>query len=442
MKAALLIGGAIIFYIFVLSLWAPTFSEGLVFTSSLLLLFQGAFFTTAMYYSWRHPKALLSVTPPKLLFGRPKRKFTLIIPARFEEAVIKDTLLSFSQINYPPDNFEVLVVTRSDDVPTKTKVIEAMRVIPTNNVHLLTSDEPPINKSKSLNFALMDAKYNYIGVFDAEDQPHPDLLLTIDTFLDYNPDTDVVQSGIQLVNVPTSWFSPLACLEYYYWFKSVLPLFASLGATPLGGNTVFFRKEALQKVGGWDETVLTEDAEIGVRLASLGFKTRMICDERLSTLEETPPTRDAFLRQRTRWIQGYLQTIAKGHWASFPRLSQQILSLSLLAQPVVHEFLALSFVLNPIIALFASVPLWLALFSFLPAYFLLLQWLGIVFGLSDLRKIYHLSFSWTTYPKALLSYFPYQLLVSLAFLRAVKRLIFCEFSWEKTAHWNLHRAIS
>ena len=416
-----------------------TWQEAFILTTTLVLLVQGLFFSSAMLYSWKDPSTLLAVAPPRLVFGKPRRKFSLLVPARFEEGVIKQTILACSRINYPKDQYEVIVITRNDDPATKEKVVEAMRECKDCDVRLLTCDELPINKSKSLNAGLFEAKYPLVGVFDAEDEPHPDLLTAIDTFLDQNPGTDVVQSGVQLVNVASTWFSAIACLEYYFWFKSVLPLFSFLGSTPLGGNTVFFKKYALLRVGGWDEYCLTEDAEIGMRLAAAGFRIRMIYDGALATLEETPPSSDSFVRQRTRWIQGYLQTAAKGYWAKQKSPAKRWLSLYLLLQPAVHEILAIAFVVGPAASLFMRAPLILTYAAFLPLFFLALQMGSMIIGLAHLKRNHRLNFPRRLYLQLVASYFPYQFLITFSFVRAVKRILTAQTGWEKTVHYDLHR---
>lgn len=438
-KAALIITLGIFLLFLVIFTFGLSWQEALVLGITIILTIQGLFFTITMLYSWREPQGLLRVTPPRLIFGRPRRKFSLLIPARFEEKVLGETLAACAAINYPSDQFEVIAICRTDDQGTISIVIDAIKNLKHLNLRLVTYDGFPINKPKYLNVGIKETQFPFVGVFDAEDQPHPDLLRAIDTFLDYNPKTDVVQSGIQLVNIQSSWFSALACLEYYFWFKSVLPMFSFLGSTPLGGNTVFFKKYALDKVGGWDESCLTEDADIGIRLAAAGFQTRMIYDGALATLEETPPTAEAFIRQRTRWIQGYLQTLKKGFWIEQESPIKILLSLYLLLQPVMHEILAFLFILGPVMTIFLHVPLMITIFSFFPLYFLAIQLGAGQVGLYHLQKNHHLRFSWTIYPKLLIFYYPYQFLISLAFLRAVKRLLASEFGWEKTVHLNLHR---
>jgi cellulose synthase/poly-beta-1,6-N-acetylglucosamine synthase-like glycosyltransferase len=92
------------------------------------------------------------------------------------------------------------------------------------------------------------------------------------------------------MNFDSTWYSVLNVLEYFFWFKSRLHYHARRGAIPLGGNTVFFDRALLSRVGGWDERNLTEDADIGLRLSGTGEKIRVVYDDRYVTREETPPT--------------------------------------------------------------------------------------------------------------------------------------------------------
>src|SRR4030095_7656831 len=114
-----------------------------------------------------------------------------------------------------------------------------------------------------------------------------------------------------------------------------------VGMIPLGGNTVFIRRNLLTSVGGWDEQCLTEDAEIGLRLSAPGQPIRVIYDAQHVTREETPDTVASFIKQRTRWHQGFLQVLKKGVWRSLPRMSQRILAIYTLSYPLFQALLML-----------------------------------------------------------------------------------------------------
>ncbi len=412
--------------------------SSVIFFLTTILLFQGAFASYAMLYSFLKNIRLKEINPPRLIYGKPERSFSLIIPARHEKKVIADTIYSCAKINYPQNLFEVIVVVREDDDETIAAAQDAIDKIKSKNIKLITFNGFPINKSRGLNEGLKSAKLQIIGVFDAEDEIRPNILRTIDTTFS-NTNADAIQASIQLITMSSNWYSALNCLEYYFWFKSVLPFFSKIGSTPLGGNTVFFKKSILDKINGWDERILTEDADIGLRLSSQGYKIASFYDEKLTTLEETPADLPSFIRQRTRWNQGYLQVLFKGEWLKLPQFKQQILTLYLLLQPVVHHFGILGFIILPFFARGAGVPLWLALYSFFPLYFLVLQIGVCLAGIKDLKKYYGLRTDKSVYLWTVLSYFSYQLVLSYSSLRAFTRIILGFFSWEKTTHINFHR---
>ena len=184
----------------------------------------------------------------------------------------------------------------------------------------------PTSKPRGLNHAMQIARGDIVTIFDAEDEPHPDILNIINTTM-LNDDVDAIQSGVQLMNHNTKWFCFLNVLEYFFWFKSSLHFFARVGMTPLGGNTVFVRRELMEQLGGWDETGLTEDADLGIRLSLSHARIRIIYDDEFVTREETPHTIEQFIKQRTRWNQGFIQILFKKEWMKLERLSQTLIGI-------------------------------------------------------------------------------------------------------------------
>jgi cellulose synthase/poly-beta-1,6-N-acetylglucosamine synthase-like glycosyltransferase len=413
-----------------------TWFAGFLWPISLFLLAQGAFATYSMLFSWLKPTSLEQIKPPTK-FSPKRLSFSLIIPVRNEEKVIAQTLTAMKKINYPKDKYEILITARDDDTQTIGKILEALNHLPPT-FHLLVWENFPNSKPQGLNAALKYAQNDIVGIFDAEDEPHPDILEGVNTTFQQKK-VDIVQSGVQLVNLDSHWYAPHNCLEYYFWFKSVLPLFSSWGANPLGGNTVFFKKDIVKAAAGWDEACLTEDAEIGVRLSSLGKKTAVIYDEAMATQEETPPDLAGFIRQRTRWHQGYFQVLLKGNWKNLPNSRQKAIILYQMTYPFMQIFSSFWLFLTPFLAFFTKVPLGLALFSYLPSYFFLMQ-LGLsLIGIYQINKGYQLKAPPKIYLKFLLFYFPYQMVISYATLRAIKRQATGLMAWEKTEHINAHR---
>ena len=193
----------------------------------------------------------------------------------------------------------------------------------------------PKNKPKALNTALRKCRGDIVGVFDAEDEVHPGLLRLVEARFEESG-ADVVQAGVQLMNVQTSWWSLRNCLEYYFWFRSRLHFHAEKRFIPLGGNTVFTRTELLREVHGWDPDCLAEDCEIGVRLSTRGAVVAVAYDPQAVTREETPGSIRALVKQRTRWDQGFLQVLRKGEWRKLPSRRQRWLARYTLAMPLLQ----------------------------------------------------------------------------------------------------------
>jgi cellulose synthase/poly-beta-1,6-N-acetylglucosamine synthase-like glycosyltransferase len=447
MKATLAIWAAVAAFFVTVLVTGISGVGALVLGLTIIYLLQGALTTVAMLHSWTEPKRQYHIRPPKDSKHDKQVTFSLIIPCRHEESVIGETLMAVDRIDYPKDDFEVLVSVRDDDTGTILAIQQTVQRLYTRailehraptNITLVTFSDGPLMKARNLNAALQYARFAYVGVFDAEDEPHPQILKKVEAVI-HRKNPDAIQAGVQLVNVSSRWFTALNCVEYYYWFKSVLPFLAKLGATPVGGNTVFFRSTLLNYLGGWDEKCLTEDADIGIQFSAEGYRIVMVYDESLATLEEAPVTLRGFLHQRTRWDQGYLQVLGKRDWARLSSFKQQFLTLYLLIQPFFQLLYAFGAILMPLFAFFIKIELPIAVFSIIPLYFLVLQ-IGIyTLGLSLLRREYQLQFSRTWYPLIWLVYFPYQILLGLAVLRAFARTVAGMDAWEKTAHINVHR---
>jgi len=305
-------------------------------------------------------------------------------------------------------------------------------------VRVLAFKNRPINKPHGLNVGLRSTRNEVVTIFDAEDDIHPDIFNVINTVL-LNEEVSVVQGGVQLMNYQSKWYSVLNVLEYFFWFKSRLHYHARLGMTPLGGNTVFFTREVLQRVGGWDEQDLTEDADIGIRISLLGEQMRVIYDDRYVTREETPPTLGQFIKQRTRWSQGFLQTLLKGDWKRLPRLKQRILAIYTLGFPAIQAVLGI-YILASVIMMFTfRVPVLVALLLDMPFYLLAAHFILNVIGLYEFTDAHGLKPTWKTPLVMALGYLPYQWVLAYASVRATSRQLRGINNWEKTKHIGAHR---
>jgi glycosyltransferase XagB len=406
---------------------------------STILILQSTFNLFTLIYAWEDADAIDQKRSPRKM-AKPKVSFTALIPARHEVNVIGDTVRAVAAINYPEHLKETIVICREDDGETINEVEETIENLRNdhNNVKLLVFDGLPINKPKSLNEGLSKASNEVVVIFDAEDHPHQDIYQIVNTAYQSSK-ADVVQSGVQLMNYSTSWYSALNVLEYFFWFKSALHFFALQGIIPLGGNTVFFRKKMLEEIGGWDEECLTEDADIGIRLSAAGAKTHVIYDERHVTREETPGSLASFIKQRTRWNQGFVQVLMKGDWLKLPKFKQKALALYILALP---ELMTINLLFVPIsifMTAYANLPVIVAIYSLLPLYLLTLQLVTYQVGVIEFIKSYKFRFSLLTSIKVLIGFIPYQLLLGVSSVRGVYRSYVNNNNWEKTEHTNAHR---
>jgi cellulose synthase/poly-beta-1,6-N-acetylglucosamine synthase-like glycosyltransferase len=407
---------------------------------SLLLTIQSVYTLYIMLYTWDRPEAYQMAKAPAR-FLPPQKSFTVMLPARHEEEVIQTTIERVVRANYPMSMLEVVVICSLDDTGTiaraQQKVAQLHRQGVTN-VRVLAYKQKPINKPHGLNVGLRNTRHEVVTIFDAEDDIHPDIFNVINTVLLEDP-VAVVQGGVQLMDYQSRWYSVLNVLEYFFWFKSRLHYHAQLGMTPLGGNTVFFTRDVLQRVGGWDEQDLTEDADIGIRISLLGERMRVVYDDRYVTREETPPTLSQFIKQRTRWSQGFLQTLFKGEWKQLPRLGQRLLAIYTLGFPAAQAVLGIYIIVALLMLFIVKVPVFTAILLDLPFYLLAAHFTLSVIGLFEFTKAHGLKLTWKTLVIMALGYLPYQWVLAYASVRATLRQVRGINNWEKTQHVGAHR---
>jgi glycosyltransferase XagB len=413
---------------------------GLVFFSVLVTL-QSAHTLYLTLYTWDRPPA--EARAPEH-FLPPRLSFTVMLPARHEEAVIATTIERVVRARYPANLIQVLVVCSADDDGTIAKArekIEDLRREGYRNVSVVVFDDGPINKPHGLNAALPNATHDVVSIFDAEDDIHPDIFNVVNTVME-SEHVKVVQAGVQLMNFDSNWFSALNVLEYFFWFKSRLHYHARKGAITLGGNTVFFDRALLVRIGGWDERNLTEDADIGLRLSGTGVKIRVVYDDRYVTREETPPTLGQFIKQRTRWSQGFIQTLLKGTWKGLPTRRQRWLAAYTLAFPILQALLGIYFLFSLVTMFSLKTPVQVALISYLPVVMLIAHFLVSVVGLREFTAAHGLKMTRTDIIRLAVAWLPYQLVLAYAAGRAVARQMRGISNWEKTAHVGAHRGPS
>jgi cellulose synthase/poly-beta-1,6-N-acetylglucosamine synthase-like glycosyltransferase len=400
---------------------------------SVALFWMAAFTLWWQMHAWRTPEILAATR-----FDRPDGgvglSFSLLLPARHEQAVLEHTIERLLESSH--SNFEIIVIVGHDD-PETAAVAERSAERDPVRVRVITDTHEVKNKPKALNTALPHCRGDIVGVFDAEDQVHPELLAHVDHAFT-STGADVVQGGVQLINFHSSWYSLRNCLEYFFWFRSRLHLHAQKGFIPLGGNTVFVRTAVLREADGWDPNCLAEDCDLGVRLSSVGKKVVVAYDSDMVTREETPGTLMSLLKQRTRWNQGFLQVYRKKDWKQLPGFGQRWLARYTLMTPFLQAFSGVIIPLNVAIALFLDVPVGIAIVTFLPLITAMVTVVFEIVGLHDFGKQYGLRVRTVHYLKLIVGGPFYQVLLAGAAIRAVWREQRGRNEWELTSHVGAH----
>ena len=243
--------------------------------------------------------------PPPQASGRPPPRISLLI-ALYREAEVAPLLIkALCALDYPAELLDVKLVLEADDDVTGP-ALRALNLPPFIEI-LVTPDGGPRTKPRALNFAMEFAKGDIIGVYDAEDRPHPDQLKDIAAqFAAAPPEVACIQARLGFYNIRENLLTRFFEIEYASWFDVMLPGLHRLGLPiPLGGTSFFIRRGALAVVGGWDSHNVTEDADLGVMLARAGLKTVL---SRSLTEEEANSRPFAWIKQRSRWLKGYLAT--------------------------------------------------------------------------------------------------------------------------------------
>ncbi|MFO7856905.1 MAG: glycosyltransferase [Paracoccaceae bacterium] len=230
---------------------------------------------------------------------------SILVALHREPAVVADLIEGLTALDWPLERLEVLLALEADDAETAAAVAAArpppwIRVIP-------TPPGAPRTKPRALNHALDFARGTIVGVYDAEDRPEPDQIRRAAAALATAPARlACVQARLGIYNVADGWMPRLFALDYAVWFRLVLPALMRLGAPPtLSGTSFFIRRRVLERLGGWDAWNVTEDADLGIRLARAGYRVGPIDSE---TSEEAVRGPLAWLRQRSRWQKGFLMT--------------------------------------------------------------------------------------------------------------------------------------
>jgi cellulose synthase/poly-beta-1,6-N-acetylglucosamine synthase-like glycosyltransferase len=251
------------------------------------------------------PELPVSETEVALLDESLLPRFTILVPLFREAAVLPGLIAALERIDYPTTKLEVKLLLEEDDAET----LDALRAISLGPhfQRVIVPASEPRTKPKACNYGLLHARGDYVVIFDAEDLPDPDQLKkVVVAFRKATPDVVCIQAKLNYWNADqnllTRWFTS----EYSMWFDLFLPGLDATGAPiPLGGTSTHFRLDKLLELGAWDPFNVTEDADVGIRLARAGYRTAMVDSV---TLEEANSRVYNWIRQRSRWVKGYVQT--------------------------------------------------------------------------------------------------------------------------------------
>lgn len=236
-------------------------------------------------------------------------RYAVLVPLYREAGEVPRLFAALEALRYPRHLLQVLVLVEADDGPTAAAV--AAHLPGTGFAMVTVPPVAPRTKPKALGYGLALADADLVTVYDAEDRPDPDQLrIAAAAFAAGPPDLVCVQAALAIDHAPASrpWIARQFALEYAALFDGLLPHLAAGGRFfPLGGTSNHFRRAALEAAGGWDPHNVTEDADIAVRLVRDGGRLGVIAS---STREEAPLTIADWHGQRSRWLKGWLQTLA------------------------------------------------------------------------------------------------------------------------------------
>ena len=416
----------------ILSLIFPMFMLWLAFGWTLLTMTAVTLLKIAAVATEALPQPAEAPEPPVIA----RLPVVSVMVALYREASIAPRLIRrLARLDYPQELLDIVLVVEAEDSLTRNALAATdlppwMRVVVVPDGRLKT-------KPRALNFALDHCRGSIVGVYDAEDAPEPDQIRkVVERFHSRGPEVVCLQGVLDFYNPRTNWLSRCFTIEYATWFRLILPGIQRLGLpVPLGGTTLFFRRKAIEELGGWDAHNVTEDADLGIRLARMGYRTELIDT---TTHEEANCRALPWVKQRSRWLKGYMMTYAS-HMRAPRLLWRQLGAWQFIGFQILFIGSLSQFVLAPVIGFFGigllgvDHPIFAALPR--PAYLMLIT----IFVVTELANLW---FNWFAMRRTrhrlnplwiptLHIYFP---LGSLASYKAIWELLRKPFYWDKTTH--------
>jgi len=413
-------------FIFIFIIWQAVFLFSVSFKTFLSII--GAFSEKKEYISKREIDSLKDEDLPV---------YTILVPAYNESKVLPKLIHAIKNLNYPQQKLDILLLLEENDLAT----LEAAKLArpPGSWKIILIPDAIPKTKPKACNYGVFFSRGKYLTIYDAEDIPEPDQLKkALIAFNKNDSSYFCFQAALNYYNKDYNVITRLFTLEYSYWFDYLLPgLNRMKMPIPLGGTSNHFRTDYLKKLGAWDPFNVTEDADLGIRACAHSLKVGILDS---TTHEEANSNYINWIRQRSRWIKGYIQTALVFNRNPI-RLLKTIGLKNWLSFQLFISGTPLLFIINPIV--WSIFIYWIVsqtklfdqffpeLLGYLALYNLLFgNFLGIYLNMMSVfkRKVYRLL------PYSLLNPFYWLFFHSIAAYKAVWQIFTRPFHWEKTKH--------
>ncbi len=366
--------------------------------------------------------------------------YSILVPLFGEHGQVGDLVSALSKIDWPKERLEIKLICESEDEATVIACRETLAALGCNHMAVVVVPAgQPQTKPKALAYTLPLCRGTYVVVYDAEDRPDPlQLREAFSIFKSGTPDLACLQAPLVIHNNTESWLSRMFAIEYSALFDGLIPALARWKTpVPLGGTSNHFRRAVLDSIGGWDPHNVTEDADLGVRLARAGYRTGTLTRP---TYEEAPILLTVWIKQRTRWFKGWYQT-----WLVHMRQPVKTMSDLGVKNSIVFQLMiagmAISALVHPLLIYFiitdimgymssgrwrsAAGPMFMLDITTVVLGYLSFVWLA--WRTLPVRKLTHLRFWLFGVPL-------YWLLLSISAWRALWQLLRRPHFWEKTPH--------
>lgn len=278
---------------------------GIAFGISAMYLLLVAFKLVIMFRSLPAERDVLTAEDLATVTNEELPIVSVLIPLYKEQEIIPQIFRYLSDFDYPREKLDIIFILESTDTETAEAFL-AMNP-PSHFKALLSPDVQPKTKPKAMNVAFGAAKGEILVIFDAEVLPERDQLKKAYLTFKRHPEAKYLHSRMDVYNADYNWITRLYAGEFCYFYHFFLPgLVSSNYPIPISGHSTYFRREVIEKVGAWDAYNVAEDCDIGIRIYRKGFGSGRMLDTH--TWEQSTTTVATWVRQRTRWIQGFIQT--------------------------------------------------------------------------------------------------------------------------------------